>query len=64
LEIGFASAKTSWLTLGGPLLSYYACTIGENSPLALHSTHFRWGSFFSQSGRAVASQELWLLQGC
>jgi len=33
-------------TLVGSLLSSYARTAWENSPLTLHGTHFRRGSFF------------------
>ena len=55
LSLGSA-LKTPWLVLSGPLLSSYAQTGSENSPLALHGAHFRWGSIYPSLGEWLPAE--------
>jgi len=51
-----SALKVPWLVLSGPLLSFYAQMGWENSPLALHSTHFRWGSIYPSLGERLPAE--------
>ena len=48
-----STLEMPWLALGGPLLSSFAWTGGKNSPLALYSTHFWWGSLYPSLGKQL-----------
>jgi len=52
-----SALEMPWLALGGPLLSSYAWTGWENSPVALHGADFQWGSIFPSLGE-------WMLAEC
>jgi len=55
LSLGSA-LKMPRLALSGPLLSSYAQTGCENSPLALHGTHFRRGSIYPDLGERLPAE--------
>ena len=48
--------RNAWLALVGPLLSSFAWTGLENSPLTLHIPHFRWGSLYPSLGRWLPAE--------
>ena len=53
---GLHALEIPWLALSGPLLSSYAQTGRENSPLALHDAHFWWGSLYPSLGEQLPAE--------
>jgi len=51
-----STLKTPWLALSGPLLSSYAWTGWENSPLALHGNHFQRERIYSSLGKWLPAE--------
>lgn len=49
--------QTAWSSLGSALKSPW---LSHFCPLALYSTHFRRGRFFSKSGQTIACWKPWL----
>jgi len=43
--------QTAWPSIGSALEMPWLALHEQNSPLALHGTHFQWGSFYPSLGK-------------